>query len=117
MIEGVVARISGPVVMAQHMRGSKMYDVVKVGDEICMFRHEKKFFNPNVFAVAIKASEAGVKAARAGWSSLWLPAGAWFGIAVIYFLAAKIRTFGQYTVGDILEVRYGKFARLFGAVA
>ena len=29
----------------------------------------------------------------------------------------KIRTFGQYTVGDILEVRYGKFARLFGAIA
>ncbi len=56
-------------------------------------------------------------AANAGWSSLWLPAGAWVGIAVIYFLAAKIRTFGQYTVGDILEVRYGKFARLFGAIA
>jgi SSS family solute:Na+ symporter len=53
----------------------------------------------------------------AGWSSLWLPAGAWIGILVIFFLAAKIRTFGQYTVGDILEVRYGKFARLFGAVA
>ncbi len=53
----------------------------------------------------------------AGWSSLWLPAGAWVGILVIYFLAAKIRTFGQYTVGDILEVRYGKFARLFGALA
>jgi len=56
-------------------------------------------------------------AARAGWSSLWLPAGAWIGIVVIYFLAAKIRTFGQYTIGDILEVRYGKFARLFGAIA
>jgi len=56
-------------------------------------------------------------AAKAGWSSLWLPAGAWVGIAVIYFLAAKIRTFGQYTVGDILEVRYGPFARLFGAAA
>jgi solute:Na+ symporter, SSS family len=56
-------------------------------------------------------------AAKAGWSSLWLPAGAWVGIVVIYFLAAKIRNFGQYTVGDILEVRYGKFARLFGAVA
>lgn len=56
-------------------------------------------------------------AAKAGWSSLWLPAGAWVGIAVIYFLAAKIRTFGQYTIGDILEVRYGKFARLFGALA
>jgi Na+/proline symporter len=56
-------------------------------------------------------------AVKAGWSSLWLPAGAWVGIAVIYFLAAKIRTFGQYTVGDILEVRYGRFARLFGAIA
>lgn len=53
----------------------------------------------------------------AGWSSLWMPAGAWIGILLIYFLAAKIRTFGQYTVGDILEVRYGKFARLFGAIA
>ncbi len=56
-------------------------------------------------------------AARAGWSSLWLPAGAWVGIIVIYFLAEKIRTFGKYTIGDILEVRYGKFARLFGALA
>jgi SSS family solute:Na+ symporter/sodium/proline symporter len=54
---------------------------------------------------------------RAGLSSLWMPAGAWAGIAVIYFLAGKIRTFGQYTIGDILEVRYGRFARLFGAVA
>jgi len=56
-------------------------------------------------------------AAKAGFSSLWMPAGAWFGIAIIYFLAAKIRTFGQYTIGDILEVRYGKFARIFGAIA
>ena len=56
-------------------------------------------------------------AAKAGWSSLWLPAGAWAGILVIYFLAARIRTFGQYTIGDILEARYGRFARLFGAVS
>jgi SSS family solute:Na+ symporter len=54
---------------------------------------------------------------KAGFSSLWLPAGAWLGIALIYFLAAKIRTFGQYTIGDILEIRYGRFARVFGAVA
>lgn len=56
-------------------------------------------------------------AAKAGWSSLWQPLGAWIGIIIIYFLAAKIRTFGQYTVGDILEVRYGPIARLFGAFA
>jgi acetyl-CoA decarbonylase/synthase complex subunit gamma len=37
---------------------------VKTGDEICLFRHEKKFFNPTVFAVAIKDTEAGDAAAR-----------------------------------------------------
>ena len=56
-------------------------------------------------------------AAKAGWSALWQPAGAWVGIIVIYFLASKIRTFGQYTVGDILEVRYGGVARIVGAIA
>src|SRR5512135_3614929 len=53
----------------------------------------------------------------AGWSAIWQPAGAFLGIAIIYFIAARIRTFGQYTVGDILEVRYGRFARVFGAIA
>ena len=56
-------------------------------------------------------------AAQAGFSALWLAAGAWVGIIVIYFLAAKIRTFGQYTIGDILEERYGPAARIFGAIA
>ncbi len=56
-------------------------------------------------------------AAQAGFSSLWLPAGAWIGIVVIYFLASKIRTFGQYTIGDILEERFGSTARVWGAVA
>ncbi len=56
-------------------------------------------------------------AAKAGWSALWQVAGVGIGIIIIYFLASKIRTFGQYTVGDILEVRYGPAARLFGAFA
>jgi len=56
-------------------------------------------------------------AAKAGWSAMWQPAGAWVGIIIIYFLAAKIRTFGQYTVGDILEERFGPVARIFGAIA
>jgi V/A-type H+-transporting ATPase subunit A len=33
MITGVISRISGPVVLSDKMRGSKMYDVVKVGTE------------------------------------------------------------------------------------
>lgn len=56
-------------------------------------------------------------AAKAGFSALWMAAGAWIGIIVIYFLAGKIRSFGQYTIGDILEERYGPAARIFGAIA
>jgi V/A-type H+-transporting ATPase subunit A len=33
MLEGMISRISGPVIVARKMRGSKMYDVVKVGDD------------------------------------------------------------------------------------
>ncbi len=33
MIVGVISRISGPVVLSEGMRGSRMYDVVKVGDQ------------------------------------------------------------------------------------
>ncbi|WAC05200.1 MAG: V-type ATP synthase subunit A [Methanoregula sp.] len=33
MITGVISRISGPVVLSDQMKGSKMYDVVKVGNE------------------------------------------------------------------------------------
>jgi len=30
---GRIIRVSGPVIEADNMRGAKMYDVVKVGDE------------------------------------------------------------------------------------
>jgi len=33
MIAGAISRISGPVVLSDHMKGSRMYDVVKVGAE------------------------------------------------------------------------------------
>jgi len=33
MITGTILRISGPVIIARGMKGSKMYDVVKVGEE------------------------------------------------------------------------------------
>ena len=32
MIVGAISRISGPVVLSEGMMGSRMYDVVKVGD-------------------------------------------------------------------------------------
>ena len=57
---------------------------------------------------------AGAKfVSKAGFSSLWMPAGAWLEIIAIYFLAGKVRNFSQYTIGDILEERYEPVARLF----
>jgi SSS family solute:Na+ symporter/sodium/proline symporter len=51
---------------------------------------------------------------RAGFPALWQSAGAWAGIALIYFLAPRVRRLAQYTVPDILETRYGPWGRILG---
>jgi len=51
-----------------------------------------------------------------GLASLWLPAGGWAGLLVIYFIAGRARAFAQYTVPDLLEVRYSPIARVFGTL-
>lgn len=55
-------------------------------------------------------------AARVGLSELWMAAGAWVGIILVFFLAAKVRRIAQYTVPDILELRYNKWARILGTI-
>jgi SSS family solute:Na+ symporter len=54
---------------------------------------------------------------RMGFSQLWMSAGAWVGIVVVYFLAHRVRRIAEYTVPDILEKRYNKWARVFGTLA
>lgn len=54
---------------------------------------------------------------RMGFSELWMSAGAWVGIAIIYFLAHRVRRIAQYTVSDILETRYNKWARILGTLS
>lgn len=53
---------------------------------------------------------------RSGFSALWQSAGAWVGIALVYFIAPRVRRIAQYTVPDILELRYGPVARILGTV-
>jgi solute:Na+ symporter, SSS family len=55
-------------------------------------------------------------AARVGLSELWMAAGAWAGIILVFFLAARVRRIAQYTVPDILELRYNKWARILGTI-
>ena len=57
------------------------------------------------------------RAFREGFSALWMSAGAWVGIAIVYFLAGRVRKIAQYTVPDILETRYHPAARILGTVA
>ena len=53
---------------------------------------------------------------RVGFPALWQSAGAWVGIALVYFIVPRVRRLAQYTVPDILELRYGPTARLLGAL-
>jgi solute:Na+ symporter, SSS family len=53
---------------------------------------------------------------RQGVSQLWMSAGAWVGIVIVYFLAHRVRRIAQYTVADILEKRYTPLARVLGTV-
>lgn len=55
-------------------------------------------------------------AARVGLSELWMSAGAWVGIVIVFFLAARVRRIAQFTVPDILELRYNKWARILGTI-
>ena len=53
---------------------------------------------------------------RSGFSALWQSAGAWAGIALVWFIAPRVRRIAQYTVPDILELRYGPAARVLGTL-
>ena len=53
---------------------------------------------------------------RTGFAGLWQSAGAWVGIALVYFIAPRVRRIAQYTVPDILELRYGPAARILGTI-
>ncbi len=53
---------------------------------------------------------------RAGFPALWQSAGAWVGIALVFFLAHRVRRLAKYTMPDVLELRYGPAARVLGTI-
>ena len=53
---------------------------------------------------------------RAGFPALWQSAGAWVGIALVFFLAHRVRRLAKYTMPDVLELRYGPTARVLGTI-
>jgi SSS family solute:Na+ symporter/sodium/proline symporter len=57
------------------------------------------------------------RAFRNGFSALWMSGGAWIGLAIVYWLAPRVRKIAQFTVPDILETRYNAASRVLGTVA
>jgi len=53
---------------------------------------------------------------RTGISELWFSSGAWVGILVIYFIAARVRKISQITLTDLLEKRYNQVAKVLGTI-
>ncbi|MFC2158556.1 sodium:solute symporter [Acidobacteriota bacterium] len=51
-----------------------------------------------------------------GYSSLIGSAGGWIGIIIVFFIAGRVRRFGQFTVPDILEARYNHWARILATI-
>lgn len=54
---------------------------------------------------------------RNGFAALWQSAGGWIGLLLIYFIAPRARKFAQFTLPDLLEVRYNQTARVLGTFA
>ncbi len=54
---------------------------------------------------------------RHGFAALWQGGGGWAGLLLIYFIAPRARKFAQFTIPDLLEVRYNQTARVLGVVA
>jgi len=52
-----------------------------------------------------------------GYSSLIGSSGGWLGIIIVFFIAGRVRKFGQFTVPDILEARYNTWARILATIA
>lgn len=59
----------------------------------------------------------GENAYRHGFAALWQPAGGWLGLLVISRIASRARRLAQYTVPDLLELRYNAAARVLATVA
>lgn len=59
----------------------------------------------------------GENAYRHGFAALWQPAGGWLGLIVIWRIAGRARRLAQYTVPDVLELRYNATARVLATIA
>ncbi len=51
-----------------------------------------------------------------GVPGIWFSVGAWLGMFLLLFIAGRARALEQFTVPDIFELRYNRWARLLGSI-
>lgn len=51
-----------------------------------------------------------------GIPGIWFSVGAWLGMFLLLFIAGRARALEQFTVPDIFELRYNRWARLLGSI-
>ncbi len=54
---------------------------------------------------------------RNGFPALWQAGGGWMALLLIIWIAPRARKFAQFTIPDLLEVRYNQAARVLGVIA
>jgi SSS family solute:Na+ symporter len=59
----------------------------------------------------------GENAYKNGFAAIWMPAGGWVGLIIIFFIAGRARRAAQFTLPDLLETRYNVVARALGTIA
>jgi SSS family solute:Na+ symporter/sodium/proline symporter len=52
-----------------------------------------------------------------GFVALWQPLGGWLGLVLIATIAGRARQFAQFTVPDLLEIRFNSTARVLATIA
>ncbi|MBV9085438.1 MAG: sodium:solute symporter family protein [Acidobacteriaceae bacterium] len=52
-----------------------------------------------------------------GFAALWQPFGGWLGLLIVGLIAGRVRHFAQFTVPDLLEIRYNVAARVLATIA
>ncbi len=51
-----------------------------------------------------------------GFASLWFNAGVWIAIILLAVIAPRARALEQYTIPDLLEIRYSRHTRILGTI-
>lgn len=52
-----------------------------------------------------------------GFAALWQPLGGWVGLLIIGVIAGRARHFAQFTIPDLLEIRFNAVARVLATIA